>query len=182
MTPELLQKIHDLLDFSEEDDVIFWAILLVGFFLLLRKCNLVLDSTNKFDPHKQLSWQDLEFKQDHIRVTLRWTKNSQFGNKLLVFALPLIEGSILCPVEAIFNILHFLPIVQGKSIIMRSDGMCFTYAQLQKRLADVSQQLNLTPKLTSHSLRAGGATAAFLAGVPTELIKILGHWNSDWLF
>ena len=33
--------------------------------------------------------------------------------------------------------------------------------------------------MTSHSLRAGGATNAFLAGVPSEIIKILGNWKSD---
>ena len=53
------------------------------------------------------------------------------------------------------------------------------YKQLQSRLAEMSQLLQLEHKLTSHSLRAGGATAAFLAGVPAEVIKILGHWKSD---
>ena len=96
---------------ESEEDVIFWTVLLVGFFLLLRKCNLLSDSTPKFDLKKQLTPEDLEFEPDHVKATLRWTKNNQFGNKPLGFALPVISGSVLCPVSALlllqtFNAAH----------------------------------------------------------------------------
>ena len=35
---------------------------------------------------------------------------------------------------------------------------------------------------SSHSFRRGGYTFAFLCGVPTELIKLLGGWESDCYF
>jgi hypothetical protein len=34
-------------------------------------------------------------------------------------------------------------------------------------------------KFASHSFRRGGASFAFQAGVPVEIIKILGDWKSD---
>ncbi|KAG7365485.1 hypothetical protein IV203_038689 [Nitzschia inconspicua] len=39
---------------------------------------------------------------------------------------------------------------------------------------------NITPAdISSHSLRAGGAMALHLGGVPAHTIKILGRWSSD---
>ena len=179
MTLEILSEIYNKLDMSIEDDVIFWAVTLVGFFLLLRKCNLVPDSVNKFDSAHQLSRKDLQIEVDHIKVTLHWTKNSQCGNKPLRFALPRIPGSPLCPVEAVLAVLLLVEGSPLDSLFKRSDGTCYTYQNLQNRLAQLSTQLGLSEKLTSHSLRSGGATNAFLSGVPAEIIKILGHWKSD---
>ena len=178
MTAHLLKDIHKLLDFTKEDDVILWAVLLVGFFLLLRKCNLVPDAANKFNPLKQLKRDDLQFCQDHIKVVLTWTKNNQFREPLK-FALPRIPGSMLCPVEALVTLFTLIPGSGSESVFKRSNGSCYSYNNLQTRLASLSESLGLKDKLTSHSLRAGGATNAFLAGVPAEIIKILGFWKSD---
>ena len=179
MTPQLLKQIFQLLDFSDEDDTIFWAVLLVGFFLLLRKSNLVPDSASTFDGSKQIKRSDLEFNSDHIKVTLNWLKNKEIGNNTPHrFALPKIPNSVLCPVAALLRVLELVPADSHQSVFVRSDGTCFSYAKLQAKLAKVSEQLGVK-KLTSHSLRAGGATNAFLSGVPGELIKILGHWKSD---
>ena len=181
MTPQALLDIYNLLDLSKEDDVILWAILLIGFFLLLRKCNLVPDSTAKYDSTKQLSRGNIEILDEYVRVTLTWTKNHQFGNKPLRFALPFISGSPLCPATALINVLELVEGNPDESVFKKSDGSCFTYRMLQSRLAQLSRLLGIPQedKFTSHSLRAGGATHAFLSGVPAEIIKILGHWKSD---
>ena len=34
-------------------------------------------------------------------------------------------------------------------------------------------------RYSSHSLRIGGATAALAAGVPPEVIRMMGRWDSD---
>ena len=151
----------------------------MGFFLLLRKCNLVPDSTPKFDAGKQLTRNDIQFFEDHAKVTLRWTKTRQSGNKPLSFALPCIQNSLLCPVTALKRLFALVPTDPSKSCFLRTNGTCYTYAMLQKKLSWISDKLGLEEKLTSHSLRSGGATMAFLAGVPSELIKILGDWKSD---
>ena len=181
ITIKSLYKIHDKLDFSKEDDVLFWAVVLVGFFLLLRKCNLVPNTGPNFDPSKQLKRSDLEMDQGHIKVTLRWTKNNQFTKEALRFILPTIPNSPLCPTSAVLSALHIASHCSnaGNSIFKCSNGTVYTYHNLQDKLAVLSEQLGEKRKFTSHSLRAGEATTAFLAGVPAEIIKVLGFWKSD---
>ena len=179
VTVQILDDIFKLLNMQDEEDCIFWAVILIGFFLLLRKCNLVPDTSAKFDPVKQLKRSDIQIDADHIKVTLRWTKNNQFGEEALRFALPLIEDSNLCPVTALLRVLMMVRGRDTDSLFRRSDGSVYSYRNLQSKLQVISDKLQLPRKLTSHSLRAGGATAAFLAGVPPEIIKIMGHWKSD---
>ena len=131
VTPEILTQIHSLLDFNKEEDVVFWAVVLVGFFLLLRKCNLVPDAACKFDGAKQLRIQEVEFCGDHAWVALTWMKNHQFSKEPLVFSLPLIEGSVLCPVSAILAMLSLVHRAPHKSLFKLSNGMCFSYYMLQ---------------------------------------------------
>ena len=46
ITPEILLRIHGVLDFSINSDVVFWCLFLFAFFLFARKSNLVADSEN----------------------------------------------------------------------------------------------------------------------------------------
>ena len=137
----VLNDIHKLLDFSKEEDVIFWAVILVGFFLLLRKCNLVPDSGSTFDPDRQLKRSDIEYFQDHAKVTLRWTKNHQFGNKPLRFALPCIPDSHLCPVSAVIHVTKLVDGAPNDSVFKKSNGMTYSYNNLQTKLAWVSKTI-----------------------------------------
>ena len=178
MTAQSLAQIRKLLDLSKEEDMLFWTVLLIGFYLLLRKCNLVPDSSVKFDPEKQLKRGDLTFCDDHVKVLLRWTKNNQF-KQALRFALPRIPGSLLCPVDALVSLFTMVQGANHESVFKRSNGTVYTYRNLQSKLEEVSNILNMPQKFTSHSLRAGGATNAFLAGVPADIIKVLGFWKSD---
>ena len=49
ITPKILMKMHDKLDFDQELDRVFWACSLVAFFLLFRKSNLVPVKKSGFD-------------------------------------------------------------------------------------------------------------------------------------
>ena len=54
ITPALLLDIHKLLKADSVEDCTFWALCLMAFFSVLRKSNLVPNSINEFNPHKQL--------------------------------------------------------------------------------------------------------------------------------
>ena len=59
--------------------------------------------------------------------------------------------------------------------------MPLTYAKFDNLLKTVASTAGLDPtRISGHSLRAGGgATLAFQANLPEELIKRLGDWRSD---
>ena len=177
LTPAILCDIRSTLDLQNPWDGTFWAMCLVGFFLLLRKSNLVPVTLGGYDPSKQLARGDFEWLRDRVLVTLSWTKTNQFGKKE-VYSLPRIPGSVLCPYSAVK---HMFKLVPGLGIcFQQQDGNPVTYNQFQGKLHTC---LNLAgywgDLFSSHSLRRGGTTFAFMCGVPTDLIKNLGGWSSD---
>ena len=54
-----------------------------------------------------------------------------------------------------------------------------TYSMFLRKIKELCQKAGLDPKgYSAHSFRRGGASFAFRAGVPAELIKIHGDWAS----
>ena len=58
ITPEMLLKIYDVVDFTNLTDMVAWVATLVGFTLFLRRSNLVPEAMDKFDPEKQFCRKD----------------------------------------------------------------------------------------------------------------------------
>ena len=158
----------------------FWAVTLLGFFLLFRKSNLVPDTLEGFQGDKQISWGDLQFLPDRVLCAIRWTKTNQFWEEKLVFPLPKMQESKLCPVKALERVINSRVTVKQHHCFRRANGTSFTYLQLNKKLKEVIQKVGEDPtQFSSHSVRHGGCTWAFLSGVPPEMIKLLGNWKSD---
>jgi hypothetical protein len=58
-----------------------------------------------------------------------------------------------------------------------------SYQQWQKWLKYLIEASGRDPnRFATHSFRRGGASFAFQAGVPVEVIKLLGDWKSDAFF
>ena len=54
------------------------------------------------------------------------------------------------------------------------------YATLVEKLKGLVSAIGLDPEnVSGHSLRRGGASYAFHCGVPSEVIKAQGDWQSD---
>ena len=57
---------------------------------------------------------------------------------------------------------------------------CIWYSHFQTKLKHLIKKIGLKPdNLSSHSFRRGGASYAFKAGVPADLIQLHGDWRSD---
>lgn len=186
ITPAILRQIHEQLNLRSSFDASFWAVSLVSFYGMLRKCHLLASSASAFDPSQQLIRSDFQFFPWGALVTIRWSKTIQFRERVVQLPLPLIPGSVLCPVIAIqraFSFLHNPP--QPSQAFMWHDPISlrfktFTYSQFLQRFRAVLQALSLPASdYACHSFRRGGASFAFHAGLPVELIKILGDWHSD---
>ena len=86
----------------------------------------------------------------------------------------------LCPIAALNRMYQMIPVgpLQHRSI--QKDGSSYTYRQFQSQLKLSLDQIGMDSSLfSSHSYHRGGCTFAFLSGVPTEIIKVLGNWKSD---
>ena len=88
LTPAILEEIYDKLDMGTHEDALFWGVLILAFFLLFRKSNLIPDTKNGFDVKKQLTWGDLKFFPDRVECKIRWMKTNQFRDEELIFPLP----------------------------------------------------------------------------------------------
>lgn len=183
LSPHILRKLYFLLDFTKPADVVMWALLLVAFFTMSRKSNLVTTGKEKFNPKKQLSRADILVGRRGLIVLFRWSKTNQFRARVHMVPVLAIPGSVLCPVRAYRRMLEMVPGDDSLPAFFLKAGesaLPVTYFLLQKFIKTGVAKLGLEPGLfSSHSLRRAGATWAFKSDVPGELIKSHGDWASE---
>ena len=188
ITPDILRRIHGLLDFSDINNVVLYTSYLVSFWGFLRKSNVVIGRKSDFHSRLVLTRADVNFDPDgRAWLTLRHTKTIQFQQRVLVVPLALLNGdTTLCPSTWLARMLKGLPTAPSATPLFsgpRSSGnglMPLTYGRflenLKRLLATIGYDAR---KYAGQSFRRGGATFALSSGVPTELIKLQGDWRSN---
>jgi integrase len=183
ITPEILMEFAGLLDLHNQLHLVYWCLFLLAFFLMARKSNLVPDQVSSFDPKKQLCRGDVFVHDDLLLVSLKWSKTIQCGERLLQVPLLPIPGSALCPYTAFTRMCDMVkaPSNSPAFVYKKNGGLhSITYSMLQSFLKRLVERTGRDPELySSHSFRRGGASWAFRANVPSELIQIQGDWKSD---
>ena len=81
LTPEIMSDIYVQLDMNKRRDLMFWGILVIGFFRMLHKSNLVPDTKDSFDSEKQLTRNHITFSGHLVILNITWAKNIQFKEK-----------------------------------------------------------------------------------------------------
>ena len=185
ITVDILLAIFKCLDFRLPLHVSMWAILLVAFFSLLRKSNLVpttlADVASNSATH--LGMCDVSFHQDLCILQVYKTKTIQFRQRALQIVLPFIPHSVLCPVSALQH--HLANFTQNNraplfTIHTPAGFKPVTGHHFTKFLKSCIVNIGLDPtQYSPHSFRRGGATFAFNAGASPLFIKFLGDWSSD---
>lgn len=180
-TPDLLRRIHSCLDFGKTNDVVFWAVLLTGFFLLLRKSNLVPLNQSTFDKNKQLTRKNVKVFKDFVRVTITWSKTIQFHQKKLFLKMFALPGNPLCPVRAFKKLFKHISPNPDESCFLTQDGRPFSYGMLNYRIKKFLQLIGVKRffRYSAHSLRRGGLLAGYKAGLSKKFLKVLGDWRSE---
>ena len=137
MTPEILREIYNHMDLTDTMEVVCYTAILIGFYLFLRKSNLVPESTVTFNPEEQLTRGDLFITGWLVLVDIRWSKTIQYKQKELLLPLIPAKCRVICP---IYWIRYMLMLVPAKptdplfSIPKRGSNMALTYDQLRKLL------------------------------------------------
>ena len=188
ITFDVLRRLHQQLNLSYSIDASFWAICLVAFFGMFRKAHLLVSKVGSFNPDQQFTKADFRFFPWGALVRVRWSKTIQFRERVVHIPIPRVEGSPFCPVSAISRAFSFTPMAPDSSqafawVHPSLSVRAFTYGLFMSKLRSCLNNCGLQGMdFGSHSFRRGGASLAFLVGVPLELIKVLGDWKSDAVF
>ena len=183
ITPQILLALRNQLKWNDPWHATFWAVCLVAFFGLLRKANLLCKSSTQFNPSKHLRRRDIVFFADWAIVINRWSKTIQFSQRILTILLPRITPHPLCPNTSLRHAFNLVPApLSGPAFVVQAPrGLIpLTHGKFDAMLKALAAAINLDPsQVNRHSFRSGGATLAFQAQIPAELIKRLGDWQSD---
>ena len=179
LSTDILRAIHATLNPLLPNDVVFWCILLFGFFSFARISNLVKTCYTEFQITRgQVFWSERLMLLNFTR-----TKTLQFGEKVLKIPVLANPGSKLCPVSAYKEMVRQIPAPADAPAFVTPQGAGlrpYTYSLFERNLKSAIAKVGLDPsKFSSHSMRRGGASSAFQVGVPTELIQKQGDWASD---
>ena len=185
ITPEILMRIYDVVDFTNLTDMVAWVATLVGFTMFLRRSNLVPEAMDKFDPTKQFCRKDFNVINPLtvMMAEVRWSKTIQFKEKILRLPILPAKNKNICPVIWIHYMFEqipgqpddpaFLIPQKGEKLALSANQLV---ARLRKWLTLIGEEAEL---YALHSLRRGGATFANQCDIQGEMIKLLGDWASD---
>ena len=113
--------------------------------------------------------RDLQIRSDRLVITVPFSKTTPTPQEVALVR----RGDILCPVVAFRALSRFLPGGENTPLFT------FSPDSFNANLARLVTSVGGPAHVTSHSLRRGGCTALFVAGVPEFLIKMHGRWRSD---
>ena len=158
----------------------------LGFFAYIRVSNLAPPSLTDFDPSRHSTIMDVVDVGDTLLFHLKWSKTRQSTRHPFVIPVPALGESPLCPVRVWRRYLTLLAVPSENSchpLLVTTDdprGQVITISALRAMFREILSlaQLHLFG-YTPHSLRRGGATFSFQAGVALDAIKHHGTWRSS---
>jgi len=182
MTPRILKDIGSTIDKTDVFQVVAWTAVLIGFYLFLRKSNLVSDSAAKFDPGKQLVRSDVVLEQRQAVVKIRWSKTNQTNEKTLKVPLSTISDQRICPLywlRLMGTMVAAKPSTPLFNLCTKGGFKPLTYRLFSNFLKGKVKALGLDgDRFTPHCLRRGGCTWAYNSNIPETSIQVMGDWSS----
>jgi len=184
ITPKLLaQLVHLTQDLGFLGPAVKVA-LLFCFFGMLRMSNIAPSTQHQFDHTRHTSRADVLIRPPGVVLILKWSKTIQDLGATPLIPLPEIPGHPLCPLQAYRELLAASPTTSPRQPLLTATTpagrQTLTAPLLARLLKDMLNALRQDAGLFSfHSLRRGGATTAYHAGVSVVDVKRHGTWSSD---
>ena len=181
ITPAILLKIYHKLNFADPFSSTLWCACLFAFFSFARKSNLLppVSEGEGFENSKHITRGHISVCKFGLLVTFTWSKTLQSGGCSLQITICAIPS----PLSAFNNMISLFPAsVDSPAFLIPSIlGLVpLTQSVFVDKLRTILFLLKLpAASYSGHSFRRGGASWAFHAGVPGELVKLLGDWRSD---
>ena len=175
MTVSILRRMRGRLDLTKSSNCTYWAACLIAFYGMFRLSSI-------FPPiAKKTTIGDVLLYKWGIVITFTYSKTVQFQQRQPFISLPWGSDPVLCPGRALIMAWKragpvatsdpLLPVASGKGPV------ALTRHEFTQTLSSLLATLELSG-YSGHSFRRGGATHALACGVPAEIIKAQGDWQS----
>ena len=174
LEPEHLLKFYAHLNMGDSFQLCWWVAAITAFRGLLRKAHVTVSS-------QSISVQDVKFHDWGLLLTLPRTKTIQYGERILQIPFTLVPGSPLCVVYFIKYLLVHTGARPDQPLFQyRRHGRFkpMTYSAFSGELRRLTKLIGLDGKVSSHSLRRGGASYLSSIGFDLIDIKSRGDWKS----
>ena len=175
MFPVHLEKISNVLDLSDDLEIVVFVAMLLMFRALLRVSHVVKS------PHS-LRRSDVKFNAEGILLAIRSSKTSKVSGEVVY--LPVVLGSEpkICPVRWLKKLLVKFP--NKSDALLFSTPKCegLSYGMFSNRFRKLVERAKLVGDFASHSLRKGGATFMSMSGCGVSEVKARGGWKSDCVY
>lgn len=161
---------------NSHDDLLFFTVLLVGFFGLMRLGELVSpDRAELQDPRKISMRPSVEILPNGFSFFLPGHKGDRFfeGNRVIIQETAAADNPVAPFKRYLASRDRLYPF--HPQLWLRANGTTPTRNWFLRRLKTHFNE----PDVSGHSLRAGGATALAESGIPTHLIQAIGRWSSN---
>lgn len=163
--------------FSKYEFTLFKAAFTLAYFGLLRVSEMAF--TTPAYANRPLKFRDVvvEANGQAITITIRFSKTNQLGTPITL-RIPASSNTSICPVESMKQYMSHRPIDQD-NIFCHANRAPLTRSQFTGVLAKAIRHCGLpTGKFMSHSFRIGRATTLAMQGIPSDVIKKCGRWQS----
>lgn len=180
INPSVLRKMFQHIDLNLPEDRALWASYLVAFFGLLRKSNVV-PETSKFDPRKVLVKRNIQVDvgNNMVYLYIGFSKTNQFGGRDTLLPIPGNADPALDPVRHILAVLSQGGSSPDTPAFSYGQGKFITYQKFTSRLKELLRKSGLNADLYSgHSFRRGGATFLHTCGGTSLMVQSSGDWSS----
>ena len=163
---------------EQYDARMLWAAACVGSFGFMRSGEFTCRSSEEPPPILSSAVAvDSHVTPTTVKIFLKKAKTDPFGNGVNIFLGR--NDTLLCPVTAVLRYLAVRTEAVGPLFVWE-DNSPLTRDQFVRRVKKALQSVGADASCYSgHSFGIGAVTAAAMAGVPADTIKMLGRWESD---
>lgn len=183
ITPEILNQIYHVVDFDVPDQYATWCAILLGFYSMMRKSNLVVPSLSKWSIDKTLTRDKLVFTEFGLIIHVTWSKVMQNKNSSVQIPISCVHQSVLCPVKWIRRFTAAFPAPPKFPLFTYKTSKSLiplTYHKFTSNLKLFLSKIGLNPSnFSGHSLRRGGASFLCNNSFSERDIQLLGDWSSS---
>lgn len=184
ITPAMLRAWRLLMNAADPAHKALWACMLVAFFGFFRKSTVAPAGGGLADPDLHLRRMDITIDREQycLKIRVPKSKTNPYREREDIIYIAGQHGSPLDPVAAYADMVASAPAAPEAAAFGHSNNgryVPLTHPLLVANTKQYAAAIGIDPReVSGHSYRRGGATFAFQAGVPDNLIQLQGLWAS----